>query len=1023
MADATLKFKVDGLKETTKQVQEVEKSFSDLRKEYQALKNTSFAGKSVEEIAAIKNQMAGLRADMADFKSLEDSLDKGNAFKNIAGSIGVVSGAMAGLTGAYSLFGAENEQMNALQQKTIALMGIAQAAQQVQDSFDQNVYLNKIKRIVAHRSALMTEALTINTVSTASKTAAFFQTLWNKTIAANPIMAIVIAVAALAAGIAYLVIKQKESSKSAQEMAKGMEEYKSAVKSTVEEGAKNLETLSSLQEGTKEYKDELLKLSVTYADYLDDTQEAALKNASLSDAIKIVNEAIVLQAQVMGNRAAITKYYEEIGNLTIAQQDLEDAAKNTAIEFALSNNMTDKASETLYNNAIATVKNTKEYKNLETQKQKNITSIITLTKVTNDLLIGKKGESKATIESINADIKNAKSKEDLAKASIRVKNELIAEGKAQKDATKLIDLQTIAIEKNIKGKEDAKKRQDEIDKKKLASDLRAKQSEIDLAKSNRTILEQDLIGLKKINKLGQASLDRNIDEDRKKQDVEIKKMLSKYPNLSTPDERYARVELGIREADEVEQRIADNIKSTKALTLAKKELEAAISETTKPTALSKLEDLQIENQDILAQSIGTTTEAQKTYNNELETYKTKLIDAQSKEKEGTEQHSLLGIEINNVIKKQTDVNQAIIDSTNVTEEKNKALAEQIRLQKELTKSYEDQLRNLEFGNFMEMGGNIDLQLFPENFYKENSDKILKLKDELANNLKLTEEDKQKILAELIDLYNQQYDIIKQAEATKNQLAKDLVNETASSIYNLSMAWAQKEYDDKLEMLNKFYTAQNKQIAEQYDTQAAIYDDQVKNGLISQERANFLKGELDKQEKSAQIKRDNEQEHKQKHLALGKAKYERDLALARITIETAVAIAKTIAEYAGMPLLWGPIVALQSGMFAVQAATIKATPLPKAERGMLVGNRHGAMGGIPIEAENGEFIVNRTAMSNPSNAAMVQIINAQGNNSSVMEGLVTSIVRQIISIPVVVSEKDISSSQRRVSVIDKRTSIL
>jgi hypothetical protein len=85
-----------------------------------------------------------------------------------------------------------------------------------------------------------------------------------------------------------------------------------------------------------------------------------------------------------------------------------------------------------------------------------------------------------------------------------------------------------------------------------------------------------------------------------------------------------------------------------------------------------------------------------------------------------------------------------------------------------------------------------------------------------------------------------------------------------------------------------------------------------------------------------------------------AKAEKALSLFQAVIATATAIAKASPN----PLL----IAFAAATGAAQIALIAATPIPKFKKGGVVGGRSHEAGGTMIEAEKGEFVVNRSSVA-------------------------------------------------------------
>jgi hypothetical protein len=88
--------------------------------------------------------------------------------------------------------------------------------------------------------------------------------------------------------------------------------------------------------------------------------------------------------------------------------------------------------------------------------------------------------------------------------------------------------------------------------------------------------------------------------------------------------------------------------------------------------------------------------------------------------------------------------------------------------------------------------------------------------------------------------------------------------------------------------------------------------------------------------------------------------DRALAIFDIGINTAVAISKAVAA---SPLTGGlPFSALAAILGAAQIAAVLAKPIPKFEKGGLIGGKLHSQGGTMIEAEQGEYMVNRRQSS-------------------------------------------------------------
>jgi hypothetical protein len=91
-----------------------------------------------------------------------------------------------------------------------------------------------------------------------------------------------------------------------------------------------------------------------------------------------------------------------------------------------------------------------------------------------------------------------------------------------------------------------------------------------------------------------------------------------------------------------------------------------------------------------------------------------------------------------------------------------------------------------------------------------------------------------------------------------------------------------------------------------------------------------------------------------------AKREKAAAIIQATIDTALAVIKSVSA---SPTTFGlPFSAFALATGAAQIALIAAQPIPKFKKGGIVGGRSHEAGGTMIEAEKGEFVVNRSSVA-------------------------------------------------------------
>jgi hypothetical protein len=171
------------------------------------------------------------------------------------------------------------------------------------------------------------------------------------------------------------------------------------------------------------------------------------------------------------------------------------------------------------------------------------------------------------------------------------------------------------------------------------------------------------------------------------------------------------------------------------------------------------------------------------------------------------------------------------------------------------------------------------------------------------------------------------------------------------------------------------------IVELQGAQSQARIDEINNtATLEQEAINkSLESEADKQRKLDALRlRTSRQIAAEK---TKQAKSERALNVFKAVIDTAASITKTGAQL-GYPAAI-PFQVAAGVIGATQIATILAQPLPKFKKGGIVGGRSHDAGGTIIEAERGEFVVNRNAVTrhrseldalNTSSAAFKRLID-------------------------------------------------
>ena len=276
-----------------------------------------------------------------------------------------------------------------------------------------------------------------------------------------------------------------------------------------------------------------------------------------------------------------------------------------------------------------------------------------------------------------------------------------------------------------------------------------------------------------------------------------------------------------------------------------------------------------------------------------------------------------------------------------------------------------------------------------------------------------------LLAEL-ELYKDNYSKKVELENALAQLEKEkhaekmadfeeyveIVAESLNNISSLSKALGEKE------------VAENEQ---ENERKKDILKTRLDSGLISQEEYNNLIAQGDK-----------DLAKKQNEIARKQAIFERGIKIFEIGISTAQGIMKAVAS---SPLTGGlPFSAIVAAMGAVQAGAVLAQPLPKASKGLLLKGKSHAMGGIPIEAEGGEAIINKrsTSMFTPLLSAInqagggVSLGNDGGFASRRAENLANKdmsegLANALSKIKIFTAVEDINRGQKKYSkIVDRAT---
>lgn len=245
---------------------------------------------------------------------------------------------------------------------------------------------------------------------------------------------------------------------------------------------------------------------------------------------------------------------------------------------------------------------------------------------------------------------------------------------------------------------------------------------------------------------------------------------------------------------------------------------------------------------------------------------------------------------------------------------------------------------------------------------ELQQQTLLLNKELANEqltAKQKYEIKKKALEKELEIYSGNAD--KQEEINK-ELAENEKEYAQAKIDNLNK-WSEKVSsiaNDLNSLLSAIEDNELSDYEDKNDKKKKSLKERLDNGLITQK-------EYDKQVAALDENLDKEK----KKIAIKQAKRERLIKIFEIATSTAAGIMKAF-EQTG-PIAGAVLAAIVAATGAIQTAAVLAAPLPKASKGLILKGKSHAQGGIPIEAEGGEAIINKrsTAMYMPLLSAINQ----------------------------------------------------
>jgi len=265
---------------------------------------------------------------------------------------------------------------------------------------------------------------------------------------------------------------------------------------------------------------------------------------------------------------------------------------------------------------------------------------------------------------------------------------------------------------------------------------------------------------------------------------------------------------------------------------------------------------------------------------------------------------------------------------------------------------------------------------------------LKAKGATADQIAQLEEYYNQLGIQRVNAYNEK------VQQTNDAAAKTEADKKAQD--EATKLQKQRAFDDQLLALqNATATTAQEQLNNEYLASQTALDRQLTDELITREQYQQLVTANDEiyAQKRAQIAK-TEAQQRQANLQtslqavgdiygqlsdlLGKeTEAGKSAAIAQAYINTFLSATKAYQSLAGIPVV-GPALGVAAAGAAIAAGlknvqTIKNPP-KAALGGYIVGPSH-ANGGVPIEAEGGEYIINRAAMQVPGVASMAQSLNS------------------------------------------------
>lgn len=907
-------------------------TLGQMKAQLTALRNTPFDGLTSEQIQQIEQSMADLKAEIDDYNVKIKGLDTGEWASNAAKGVEFVAASFSALGNTLNILGVDSEILGEIEKKTTELIAVVQAMGVVTEFLDQKrwalIKANAVA-IYSENNLRIAKLFGINVTAAQAAGEEAMIIIKGKSSIASKAAAVAqwiwnSAILAnpimwIVAGVGLLVAGIVLLTNALDTSAAAQKKAEAAQKAYAQQSQV---TTDRIKANSQALENEAKKIEIANNAEMRSLKEKHASSVEISKA-QLKNERELAELRILNSKRNISDYSNQLNSLRT------NISAQTDLVSKLSKHKNDKYYEELHN--------------LNELKRKR-----------NELVASINSEYNSQLES-NDKILQAKS--DLVKEE---------EDLAKKRKYSLLDYQQKFNEQQLSLLKESGNQNFDYQQ-----------------KFNESVFEAS-----------QTAQKKKLDAQLKYHDIEKTEYNQQYSLLKQASQLFYK-----QQADDAQKYYQD--KQKELLGMVKNNVDYEISEINSKynKAIKDLNETS-KNLKAPARQSGQTDEE---YDAEMNKYKTFILNKALYETQLNEQKEQ---DIKDANQKYI-LAKAALSSDKIDEQHaNELLKYHDNERKKLDISLKaeqdklDALKKLEVPKNADGTVNEDAQREKERLILESENRIAGTKlslDTLTNNTALLNARKNA---------DETYRIKKEALDKELAAAKDNADKQA-------------EIKTQLEDLDKEYFLTKTQQAEMWASKAtelmSAYNDYMKAQgdaeLQKYEEQNTAKKEsLDKQLKSGAItkakydreikKSDDELAANKKRIAIEQAQRERLVASFTAAVNTAAAIIKFLADPGGYPGIALSVIAGITG--AAQIAAINSAPMPKAEKGMFItrayrkirdkqlasrgtllfGPSH-ANGGIPIEAEGGEAIINKrsTSMFKP----LLSAINEAGGGVKFADG--------------------------------------